>query len=213
MIKNTIKKILPVAILNKIQTYNRRYLRYKALKDWIKKGRQLPPPHALKQIVIENYKKHFGVSVLVESGTYYGDMVEAERMQFDKIISIELSEDLWKKAVERFKQYKHVTIINGDSGKVLNSVIKDLNERAIFWLDGHYSQGVTAQGNKDCPILEEIDAIFKSNKPEHILLIDDARCFNGDGDYPTIKELTKYIQNYNSKYCVKVEDDIIRFTI
>ena len=213
MIKNAIKKFLPISILNKIQTLNRRRFRSIILNDWEKNGRQLPPPHALKQIVIQQYQKKFDANILVETGTYYGDMVEAQRMQFNKIISIELSEKLWEKAVDKFKDYKHITILKGDSGNVLRTIVKDLNEKTIFWLDGHYSQGVTAKGAKDCPILEEIDAILKNNKPEHILLIDDARCFIGQGDYPTMEELTQYIQNFNSGYNILVKDDIIRCTI
>lgn len=213
MIKNIIKKYIPTFLLNNIQTFNRRRIRNKIMEEWEKKGCQLPSPHALKQIVIEEYKKKYGAKILVETGTYYGDMVEAQRMHFDKIITIELSEKLWEKAVGRFKHYEHITVLKGDSGTILQTIVKDLNEKTIFWLDGHYSQGITAKGVKECPILEEVDAILKNNNPKHILLIDDARCFIGQGDYPTIEELAKYIQNYNSGYNVIVKDDIIRCTI
>ena len=106
-------------------------------------------------------------------------MVEAQRNNFRKIISIEVADELWKKAVTRFNKYKHISILKGDSGKILPVVTKELNEQAIFWLDGHYDFGITSKGEKDCPILEEIDAILKSNKGlNHILLVDDAISFN-----------------------------------
>ena len=88
-----------------------------------------------------------------------------------------------------------------------------INEPAIFWLDGHYSAGITARGDKDCPIFEELDAIFDKNNFEHILLIDDARLFIGEGDYPTIEELTNYIRIKKKKYRVNVKHDIIRYVI
>lgn len=212
MIKRIIKNALPVSVLNIIQKYNRKRMREEIIKNWKLDGCPLPPPHAIKQIVIAEYKKKNDATVLIETGTYYGDMIEAQRTLFKKIFSIELNEELWQKGVKRFKKYKHIIILKGDSGKVLHTITKELNENVIFWLDGHYSQGVTSRGEKDCPILEEIDAIFKNKKLNHILLIDDARCFNGDGDYPTIETLTKCIKEYDANYQVEVKDDIIRYT-
>ena len=83
----------------------------------------------------------------------------------------------------------------------------------FFWLDGHYSGGVTAKGDKECPILEEVNAIFKFKNIAHILLVDDARSFNGQHDYPTVEELTNHIKNKNNKYEVVVKDDIIRYVV
>jgi len=80
-------------------------------------------------------------------------------------------------------------------------------------LDGHYSVGITAKGDKECPIFEELNAIFKIGMLNHIILIDDARCFNGSSDFPTIEKLTKFVKGINEKYQVKIENDIIRFTI
>jgi len=212
MIKRIIKNALPVSVLNIIQKYNRQRIRDEIIGNWKLGGSPLPPPHALKQMVIAEYTKKNHATVLIETGTYYGDMIEAQRMLFKKIFSIELNEDLWQKAVGRFKKYKHITILKGDSGKVLHTITKSLNENSIFWLDGHYSQGVTSRGEKDCSILEEIDAIFRNNNLNHILLIDDARCFNGEGDYPTIETLTKRIKEYDPNYYAEIKDDIIRYT-
>jgi hypothetical protein len=47
----------------------------------------------------------------------------------------------------------------------------------------------------------------------HVLLIDDARLFVDEDDYPTIEKLTKYVKNKNNNYQVEVKDDIIRFTM
>jgi hypothetical protein len=211
MIKRIIKNALPFPVLNIIQKYNRKRIRKKIIENWKLGGCPLPPPHALKQMVIAEYKKKNDANILVETGTFYGDMIEAQRMLFKKIFSIELNEALWQKAVNRFKKYNHITILKGDSAKVLHTIIKSLNESAIFWLDGHYSHGVTSRGEKDCPILEEIDAILRYNNLNHILLIDDARLFNGEGDYPTIENLTKRIKEYGLNYYAEVKDDIIRY--
>jgi hypothetical protein len=217
MIKNSLIKlieIMPVAVQDKVRAYRSRLFRKTIVKKWEKTGRPIPPPNQLKHLVIEIYQKKYGSDILIETGTFLGDMVEAQRKNFRKIVSIEVAEELWKKAAIRFKRYKHISIIKGDSGIILPSIVKDLNEPAIFWLDGHYDFGITSKGEKDCPILEEIDAIFKYNNGlNHILLVDDARSFDGQGDYPTIDELTSYIKKYNDRYNVMVKDDIIRYTI
>ncbi len=178
---------------------------------WKRNGMPVPPPHIVKQKVIAYYQQKFGYKTLIETGTYLGAMLEAQKNNFKKIISIELGVELYEKAVKKFKNYKHITIVQGDSGKVMPSIMKNINEPAIFWLDGHYSEGVTARGEKDCPIYEEIDAIFANHNYNHILLIDDARHFVGVNDYPTIEDLTNYVKSKDSEYYVEVKDDIIRF--
>jgi hypothetical protein len=153
------------------------------------------------------------IRTLIETGTYYGDMVEAQRSNFTKIFSIELSADLWKKASERFQPYPGIKIMHGDSGVMLHKIMPEISQPALFWLDGHFSEGVTAKGEKDCPIFEELDAIFAFSRQDHVILIDDARYFVGQGDYPTIESLSNYVHSKDPRYKLKVADDIIRFTV
>jgi len=185
----------------------------KQIEKWMEKGCPAPPPHIIKQNTIREYQEKYGCMVLVETGTYRGDMVEAQKKRFKKVISIELGVELFKKAQKRFVKDKNIVLVQGDSGKVLPGILAEINEPAIFWLDGHYSEWVTAKGDKDCPIFEELDAIFNSRKLNHVLLIDDARTFNGEGDYPTVGKLAEYIKSKNEKYQVEVKYDIIRAVI
>ncbi len=104
-----------------------------------------------------------------ETGTYLGDMVEVQLHEFDKVISIELSQDLYDRARLRSRRNPNVQLHRGDGGKVwLHKVVPALKEPALFWLDGHYSHGITARGEKDCPIFEELDLrIFKNGMHGH----------------------------------------------
>ncbi len=181
------------------------------LADWDKKGRPLPPPHIVKQMVIDEYRKKFNLEILVETGTYLGDMVEAQRNNFKKIYSIELSERLFTRAKKKFKGFPHITILQGDSGDVLNKLVVEIDRPALFWLDGHYSGGITAHGSKECPVPEELNAILNS-KIDHVILIDDARLFNGTHDYPTIEEMKRLAAVREKKFKLETKDDIIRFT-
>ena len=199
---NFLSPFVPKSILN-------RYLSYK----WEKQGKPVPPPHIIKQKIIAKYQQEYRYDVLVETGTYLGTMIEAQKNRFKKIISIELGVELYKNAKNRFKKENHIQIIHGDSGEVLPQIIPKITQPAIFWLDGHFSEGITAKGEKDCPIYKELNAILISQKHSHILLIDDARHFVGLGDYPTINELTKHVKSINGKYQVEIKDDVIRYTL
>ena len=179
-------------------------------KKWRKNPIDPSPPHRLKQRVIEEHKRKFGHSLFIETGTYLGDMINAQKSRFKKVISIELGDQLYKNAVEKFRKNKNITLYQGDSGEVLGEIMNNISEPAIFWLDGHYSGGITAKGEKECPILKELDAIFETNSLDHVLLIDDANCFVGENDYPTLEELKVYIQNKDSRYKFEVKDNIIR---
>jgi hypothetical protein len=176
---------------------------------WIKEGKPFPPARKVKERMIDTYRKLTGYETLVETGTYRGDMVFAQLKKFKKIYSIELDNWLYSEAKKRFKSFSHVNIVQGDSGKVLDEIIKELEAPAIFWLDGHYSGGITALGEKSTPIFEELKIIF-STKLAHALLIDDARLFTGNGEYPTIKELKTFIHQYCPNEDIKVSDDCIQ---
>lgn len=204
---------LPYRIQNVLKGFKFRVMRSTVVHKWEKSGKRIPPPHAVKQMAIEYYQSRFGYQTLVETGTYLGNMIIAQKDNFSKIYSIELGEELYKNAVKRFKHEKHVTLMRGDSGIVLDTITRQLEQPAIFWLDGHYSGGITALGDKACPILGEIDAIMRYKTLNHVLLVDDARCFKGKNSYPTVEALTRYIQSKNPEYVMENKDDILRYTI
>jgi len=183
------------------------------MKEWERNGCPVPPPHVVKQRIIKEYQQRYKYSTFIETGTYLGDMVEAQKSSFKKLISIELSSELYLKARNRFKNDSNVLIVQGDSGKQLPEILRTLTEPAIFWLDGHYSEGKTAKGDKDCPIFEELDAILGHSIYAHVILIDDARYFVGKGDYPQVEALAEYILGKNQNYKMEVKHDIIRFTV
>ena len=120
-----------------------------------------------------------------------------------------LGEDLYKNAVKRFEPYANVKIIHGDSGAVLRTLVPKITEPALFWLDGHYSAGITAKGNKSTPIFEELESILNAEFI-HGILIDDARLFIGQNDYPSIDELVAFVTGKDSSRRLTVSDDIIK---
>ncbi|MFI5253326.1 MAG: hypothetical protein ACHQQQ_12950 [Bacteroidota bacterium] len=178
---------------------------------WKINGKPLPPPHFVKQRTINEYRRKFSLDTLLESGTYLGEMVDAQRKYFQNIISIELSDDLYASAKNKFRAYQHIEILHGDSGMLIQELSKNLNKPVLFWLDGHYSGGNTSKTDVETPILTELNAILKSIHP-HVILIDDARLFCGEHDYPTIEDLKQFIASIDKGYTLQDKDDIIRIT-
>ena len=148
--KSTLQKLIRrTPIYLALRTIRQR----REIKEWERRGRPAPPPHIVKQRAIREFAERFGVKVLIETGTYYGDVVEAMKTYFNRIYSIELSNELYENAKRRFAGDDRIMIIHGDSGIELGKLIAGLDQPALFWLDGHYSAGVTAKGDKDTPFL------------------------------------------------------------
>jgi hypothetical protein len=181
-----------------------------ALARWETSGRPVPPPGAHKRRVIRAYGSSTGIRTLVETGTLFGDTIYALRNDFDRLVSIELDDSLYAAAIRRFRRFPNIQILHGDSGDRIQEVLSDLHEPAVFWLDGHFSGGITATADEETPINRELDAILRHPIPNHIVLIDDARCFGRDPDYPTIEQLREFLQRKSPRSKMTVEDDIIR---
>ena len=179
-------------------------------RKWLKAGQPIPPPHTLKQMIVKQFARKHGIRIFVETGTYLGDMVRAIKNSFQIVYSIELSHELYERAKKKFGNQKHVNIVEGDSSEVLGHILDSVNEPCLLWLDGHYSEGITAKGKKETPILEELKAVLNHPIKNHVILIDDARCFTGKNEYPTIERLKELIVSSCPNYIFGVEHDIIR---
>jgi len=199
--KNSIKKIIKKSVLFKI-------FRPVFVLGWKVCGRKIPPPHFVKQQAVVDYANRFGINVFVETGTYYGDMIDAVKNRFKKIYSIELDDHLFNLAQKKYAGLKHIKIINGDSAEKIKDVLANISEPCLFWLDGHYSGPGTAKGSLDTPLLKELSLILDHQIKNHVILVDDAREF-GTGDYPAIDDLKKMVANY-PEYSFEIKGDSAR---
>ena len=207
-----LKNFIPTIIIDNYRMFKYTLLKEKTLKKWEKNGCPIPPPHVVKQKIIREYRFKYNLNIFVETGTYLGDMIAAKKKYFTKIYSIELSNELWQRAKKRFERHKNIIILQGDSSLILEDVVDKLNEPALFYLDGHYSGGITAGSELGCPIKNELKAIFRSNIKKHIILIDDARAFGSEKNYPSLSDLIHFIKSYSPHSNVEIKHDIIRVT-
>ena len=76
--------------------------------------------------------------IFIETGSMGGDGIkQALDEGFKVIYSIELAEKWYLHCVERFKKVPGVHMINGDSGELLEGLLKIIDKPTTFWLDGH----------------------------------------------------------------------------
>ncbi len=180
------------------------------LRSWEKKGKPIPLPRLMKQEIIKQYAREFSIDTLVETGTYLGDMVHATKDTFSKIVTIELNKYLFERARKKFARFDHISVIEGSSVEVLPQILIDITQPCLFWLDAHYSGGITAKDELETPIIQEFNYILGRSIREYVILIDDAREFVGRNGYPTIEELRNLIFERHPDWIFVVRDDIIR---
>lgn len=84
------------------------------------------PAHAIEEEEILRYARRFCLKILVETGTFLGEMVRALGNDFDQIYSIELDRDLYKKALALFVGVRHVHLKHGDSTVEIGGILEEL---------------------------------------------------------------------------------------
>lgn len=145
----------------------------------------------------------------IESGTFTGNGVRQALNTglFEKIHTIELSVLYYTKACHQFKYQPQVILWQGDSGDVLDLLLKEINAPATFWLDAHYSGGNTAKGSTLSPILKELKSIGNHPIKNHVILIDDVRQFGSyEFDYVTLDQIVSEIMKINPNYQIEFLD-------
>lgn len=200
--KSFLKAILPSSV--QIQLQEQRNLR-----EWKKKGYLDSAPQFVKQNVFLKHGIHG--APWIETGTYLGTTTTFLLENYGKVYSIEPSEELYNRAEEIFHN-KNVEMFNGVSETILPTLLPKLRGSINFWLDGHYSAGITYQGSKDCPVSEELEAIANnlSNFEKIAILIDDVKCFLPKNtfysDYPSLDFLVDWARH--NGFVWSIEHDI-----
>ena len=181
----------------------------RGISNWKKRGYLESSPQLVKQSVFLKYG--LDDAVWVETGTFLGTTTKYLSEFFPHVYSIEPEPKLYSSACKRFEG-KNVTLFNDVSENVFPSLLPTLSGNINFWLDGHYSAGITFKGEKDCPVEDELSAIELnfSNFDKLTILIDDVRCFLPVNDtyaeYPSVDYLVDWARRMNLQW--RIEHDI-----
>lgn len=189
----------------------RKYKESEEMKKWKRDGCPIPPTHVYKSYTCIEYGKRYNIKSFIETGTYHGAMIKEVYPYFNEIYSVEIVRNLYEENVQKYKGCKKVHLYLGDCLEKLPEMISDAKtNNLLFWLDGHYSGGITGKGKKEDPIYESLEIVFASmeGKRGYVILIDDARTFV-DSRGINLNEIMDYIRE-NNPISLEVKYDIIR---
>jgi len=179
-------------------------------RKWLARNKAGLTPQRAKHLALLEIASQFHLNVFIETGTCYGDTIYALHKWFERVYSIELNGALFSIAQRRFSKHSKITLLQGDSGELLQTVLDRTMQPCLFWLDSHYSGGITSHGASNTPILTELQTI--ASHPyikDHVIFIDDARCFTGQAGYPLLMVVRQWAAQQGFEI-FKVEDDVIR---
>jgi hypothetical protein len=214
--KELIRKMVPDSMMDFYRQFRQQQYDRSYFPIWNKNGRSSAAPYYVKQNTIKEFAAKYKSKYFIETGTLYGDMVShaASLGIFERVYSIELSDFYFNRAKNRFRKNLVVDLRHGDSGQVLPKLLEEINDAVIFWLDGHYSGSNTATlEDVETPVSQELVSVLEHGKRRgigHVILLDDARCFDGTKGYPVLSKLKEEIELTYLGYLVEVKDDIIR---
>jgi hypothetical protein len=170
---------------------------------------RLGPPTEL----VDALRTRLGASVFVETGSFRGDTVMWAAGRFERVVSVELSPELYRDAERRVGGSANVELHLGDSREVLAEVVPGIAAPAIFWLDAHWCGDETAGRLDECPLLGELQVI-RGAQPPPCVLVDDARFFLAPpagtaGGWPSIWDVYRQLDLAALAPPVVVEDVIV----
>ena len=175
------------------------------LHEWGQTAGYAPPsPHFVKQAVLLRH----GIKdcTWIETGTFLGSTTKLLAQNFKSVHTIEPSAECLAIARRNTKNDSNITFYNGTSEDYFEQACGSVNGDICFWLDGHYSAGITYQGEQDSPILHELSTIEKYLHKYHlvVVIVDDIRCSHlNSEDYPSLNFYVEWANKNNLQWIIE----------
>ena len=175
---------------------------------WIQAGYSTPCPHFIKQATI--LRNSIPGSVFIETGTFKGATSLYFNRRGFKVLTIEVHKPLFDQYSPLLRK-RGVDARLGDSADVVPALLEEYKSSKAFtlFLDGHYSSGITGQGDSPVPVLREFGAIeaFAHAHPDKdiAVVVDDVRLFmpGGDPAYPARASLLAFADAVRSPWAIE----------
>ena len=98
---------------------------------------------------------------------------------------------------------------------MMKEVVSVLSGPSIFWLDGHFSFGITAGQERECPLLEELSSLGSISSSD-IILVDDANMFSAPAPsphrsehWPSLSQVFDALQKINPRFYIAILENAI----
>jgi predicted O-methyltransferase YrrM len=137
-----------------------------------------------------------GKRYFVETGTYIGESLLMIAGLFDQLVSVEADPILHSAAKRLFmdKGITNVELSMGDSRSLLQHIDPAFGDESVYFLDAHYSHGITSREYGACPVIDEIVTVIERS-PDAVIVVDDLRTMTGLDGYPTLVDILNAIPN------------------
>lgn len=124
-------------------------------------------------------------SYFIETGTFRGRIADVASRYFEHVYTIELSDELFRYARDRFSTVRSVVCFHGDSKDMLGSLIKTIHPREsiVYYLDAHYFKRSLTRDERrrgvvpdtsPFPLMEELSVIAaRETTTIDVLVVDD----------------------------------------
>ncbi len=174
---------------------------------------------SLDRRFVDLLQRALPLPVFVETGTFHGDTIAEVADRFDEVHSVELSEELFREARDRFADRPTIHIHHGDSAAFLSAIHPQIEGRGVlYWLDAHWCVAeATAGQTSQCPLLDELAALQPIDETT-VILIDDARLYlcpppdpHEVSHWPNWQQILDALRQISSRHEMMVVNDVIAF--
>ncbi len=149
---------------------------------------------------LNEYIQKYKIKQYIETGTGEGVSLEyAQKYEFTSLFSIDIDEELYGRATNKFKNDTRITLINDYSTNALKLLIPKLDESPVlFFLDAHfpgadfhktsYEESIRKYKNDAFPLEDEIKIICElRNFNQDVIVVDDFVLYDKNPNYESIK--------------------------
>jgi hypothetical protein len=181
---------------------------------------------SLTRFRLQEIIDRYNCNILIETGTGAGDSLDyCSRFNFTKLYSIEIHEEIYKSARDKFAHDDRIEILNSSSADALKEIIPALgqDDTVLFWLDAHFpgaDYGLAKPGDEKnddirLPLEQELHLISSLRTPRDVILVDDLRIYeegffemgNLPDSWSTMKKCERNIK-FVYKYLILLPRDV-----
>ena len=155
--------------------------------------------------LVARLKQAHQLEYFVETGTAHGDTAELAAIAFDRVWSCDIDPRLVNQSKERLSSYSNVTLSVESSPDFLRRIKPELTKPTLYWLDAHWCGG-RVKPAKECPLIEEIEAIGSFNG-HSVILIDDINLIqspppppHNPNHWPMMRDLGMALSRWGEPY-------------
>ncbi len=116
------------------------------------------------------------INVAVETGVWHASTTRKLTQFFQVVHGIELSEHFFGVARKNCAGFTGITLHLGDSAVVLPSLVAQIPEPALFYLDAHWWGSDNVADSAPFPLWDEL-ACLKDRPYPDLIVVDDAHTF------------------------------------